>query len=111
MPRVPLSTIAVARSGDKGPNANVGVIARSVEDWPGVQAAVTADLLGRVFADLKPTGIDVFPMPNLRAINFVLHGVLSDGGEGSGGSDSLRLDAQGKTLAQRLLMAEVDVGE
>ncbi len=111
MPRVPLSTIAVARSGDKGPNANVGVIARSPKHWPAVREVVTADLLRRVFADLKPTAVDVYAMPNLHAINFVLHNVLSDGGEGSGGSDSLRLDAQGKTFAQRLLMAEVDLGQ
>ena len=111
MPRVPLSTIAVARSGDKGPNANIGVIARAPEHWPAVQREVTDELLRRVFRDLGPMAIERHPMPNLRAINFVLHDVLSDGGEGSGGSDSLRLDAQGKTLAQRLLMAEVDVGE
>lgn len=98
-----LIDIAVARSGDKGGGANIGVIARSPEHWPTLRAWLTAECIERFFADLRPVRVERFELPNLHALNFVLHGVLADGDPLGGGSTSLRTDAQGKALAQRLL--------
>ncbi|MEX0820234.1 MAG: acyclic terpene utilization AtuA family protein [Pirellulaceae bacterium] len=89
-----LYDIACARSGDKGLNANIGVIARDPSDWEFLSGWLTAD---RVAAFLSPLGFDSierFELPNLTALNFLLHGVLRH---------SLRTDAQGKALGQILL--------
>ena len=109
MKEVELIEIAVTRSGDKGGGANVGVIARSPEAWPIVRDALTAEVVRDVYADLSPTGVERFELPNLHAVNFLLGGVLRDGDPLGGGSTSLRIDAQGKALAQRLLALKVEV--
>lgn len=106
-----LIDIAVARSGDKGGGANIGVIARSPEHWQTLRMLLTADRVERFFADLRPTRIDRYELPNLHALNFLLHGILADGDPLGGGSTSLRVDAQGKGLAQRLLQMPLEVSD
>ena len=102
--RVPLSELCLARSGDKGDMANVGLIARSpaIYDW--MRHHVTAEFVRRRFAEVCRGKVDRFELPNLLALNFLLHESL-----GGGGTLSLFLDAQGKTYAQFLLATEVEV--
>ncbi|MDA1014964.1 MAG: DUF1446 domain-containing protein [Planctomycetota bacterium] len=89
-----LYDIACARSGDKGINANVGVIARNSGVWEFLRGWLTADRVAEFFASLGMDSVERFELSNLRALNFVLRGVLRR---------SLRTDAQGKTLGQVLL--------
>jgi hypothetical protein len=104
--RVPLSRLCLARSGDKGDTANVGVIARSeaIYDW--MLEHLTPSFVKRHFEDICKGEVERYELPNLLAVNFLLHQSL-----GGGGTLSLLLDAQGKTYAQYLLAAEVEVPE
>src|SRR3982751_3273566 len=105
MMQVRLGQIARSRSGDKGSSANVGVIARSDAAFAFLRDALTAQ---RVETFFKPLGVGAvvrYELPNLLAFNFVLPGVLGEGG----GSLSLRTDAQGKALGQALLEMLIDV--
>ncbi len=86
-----LGDLAHGRSGDKGTSANVGIIARSAEDYPWLVEWLTADRMARCFEPFGVTKVDRYPIPGLAAINFVLHGALRQ---------SLRTDAQGKAIAQ-----------
>jgi hypothetical protein len=98
-----LYDIAVARSGDKGSAANIGVIARDPKDYEALRQIVTAD---KVEAFFKPMGVGKvirFELPNLGALNFILPDILQ-----GGGSLNLRIDAQGKALGQALLEMEID---
>jgi hypothetical protein len=104
--RVPLRRIAFARSGDKGDHANVGVAARSPLAHAFLRRALTADVVRARFADLVRGGVERYELPGLRAHNFLLRHAL-----GGGGTLSLRVDHQGKTLAQGLLGLELDVPE
>jgi hypothetical protein len=106
MPRVRLLRIAHARSGDKGNVANVGVIARRSEYYPILVHEVTAERVRQYFADVCFGPVERFEIPNLKALNFLLHDAL-DGG----GTISLRTDAQGKTYGGRILGMEIDVPE
>lgn len=101
---VPLRRLAVGRSGDKGDYANIGIIARHPEYWPVIGAALTADRVANVFAHYLRGAVRRYPLPGLRAYNFVLERVL-----GGGGTASLRYDPQGKTYAQILLDEPVEV--
>jgi len=101
---VPLIELAVARSGDKGDNANVGVIARHAELLPWLKQALTAERVGRWFAHVQRGETVRYEMPGLLAFNFVLANAL-DGG----GTSSLYLDTQGKTYAQQLLAMPVSI--
>ena len=103
---VPLIALAVARSGDKGDNANVGVIARHAELLPWLKQALTPERVGQWFAHVQRGGTERYEMPGLLAFNFVLANAL-DGG----GTSSLHLDSQGKTYAQQLLAMPVRVPE
>ncbi|MCC7196197.1 MAG: hypothetical protein IT356_11635 [Gemmatimonadaceae bacterium] len=103
---VALLAIAHARSGDKGNDANVGVIARRAEWYPFLEKYLTAEAVAAHFAPLITGGVERYALPNLHALNFVLHGAL-DGG----GTRSLRIDAQGKTLSTALLRMVLDVPE
>lgn len=96
--QVPLKNIAYARSGDKGSSANIGVIAYNAADYQLLQKYLTADKVHEYFKPLGVTSTVRYELPNLEALNFVLHDVL-----GEGGSRSLRIDSQGKALAQALL--------
>jgi hypothetical protein len=104
MPRVPLWRIAHARSGDKGDTANIGLIALKPEHYPLLVKAVTAKRVQEHFRGICFGEVERFELPNLGALNFVLHQSL-DGG----GTLSLRTDAQGKTYSSALLRMEIDV--
>lgn len=106
MARVRLSTIAHARSGDKGDASNVGLIAGSPELYEVILREVTSERVKRHFGEVCRGPVDRYEVPNLNALNFILHDSL-----GGGGTESLKTDAQGKTHAQGLLMMEVDVPE
>ena len=103
--RVPLSQIAHTRSGDKGDTCNVGVIALRESDYPVLVREVTAERVKQHFGDLVRGEVERFELPNLGALNFLLHGAL-----GGGGTVSLRTDAQGKTFGAALLSMEVESG-
>jgi hypothetical protein len=100
---VPLLELAHARSGDKGDVANVGLIARKPEYYPWLARHVTAARVARHFRGLIRGRVERYELPNLRALNFLLHGAL-DGG----GTISLKTDAQGKVLSTALLRMEVE---
>lgn len=93
-----LKDIAYGRSGDKGADANIGIIAYNEEDYEVLQKMLTSEQVRAYFSELPIERVDRYELPNLWALNFVLVGAL-DGG----GSRSLRSDAQGKGLAQQLL--------
>jgi hypothetical protein len=102
--RVRLLDVAHARSGDKGDTANVGLIALKPEWYALLAKHVTRERVAAHFAGVITGGVDRFELPNLRALNFLLHGAL-DGG----GTLSLKTDAQGKVYSTALLRMIVDV--
>ncbi len=102
--RLPLIALAHARSGDKGDTANIGLIGRSPECYAWLARHLTAARIRGWFRDRTPGPVHRHLVPNLWALNFLLEHAL-----GGGGTRSLRLDAQGKTLAQALLRCEVRV--
>ena len=102
--KIKLSSIAHARSGDKGDAANCGVIAFKEEWYPIIRDVLTTERVKDYFTGLTLGDIDRFEIPNLWAVNFVLHNTL-----GGGGTVSLKLDAQGKTIASAMLLMEIDV--
>jgi hypothetical protein len=99
---VRLVEIAHARSGDKGDTANVGLIARRPEWYPVLVREVTAARVKRHFRGMITGAVERFLLPNLGALNFLLHGAL-DGG----GTISLKTDAQGKVFSTALLRMEI----
>ncbi|HYV99125.1 MAG TPA: hypothetical protein VE967_16835 [Gemmatimonadaceae bacterium] len=102
--RVRLLDIAHARSGDKGDTANVGVIALKPE-WYGVlERFLTQERVAEHFRGMISGKVERFALPNLGALNFLLHGAL-DGG----GTLSLKTDAQGKVYSTALLRLVLDV--
>ena len=102
--RVRLLDIAHARSGDKGDTANVGVIAVRPEWYPVLERALTRDRVAAHFKGVINGGVDRFELPNLSALNFLLHGAL-----GGGGTLSLKTDAQGKVYSTAMLRMVIDV--
>jgi len=104
--KIPLLSLAHARSGDKGDTANVGVIARRPEFYPVLVEKVTADVVKAHFAELCRGGVERFELPNLGALNFLLHESL-----GGGGTVSLKTDAQGKAYSSALLRLEIEVDD
>ncbi len=104
--KVPLIRLAHARSGDKGDTANIGLIALEDRYYPILGREVTPARVKQHFGRLCKGEVERFELPNLGALNFLLHGSL-----GGGGTVSLRLDAQGKTYGAALLRMEVDVEE
>ena len=98
-----LRYLAHARSGDKGDTANVGLIALEPEYYPILVREVTRERVARHFKGMA-NGVERFELPNLNALNFLLHGAL-DGG----GTLSLKTDAQGKVYSTALLRMEVPV--
>ena len=91
--------MAYARSGDKGTNANIGVIARSPADYARLCRDVTADRVAAYFSIEDAHRVVRYEVPNLAALNFVIHGILSN---------PLRADVQGKALAQVLLQMPLE---
>jgi hypothetical protein len=104
--RVPLSRLCLARSGDKGDTANIGLIARSPQVYAWMVGHVTPGFVKAHFGGVCRGEVERAEVPNLLAVNFLLHRSL-----GGGGTLSLLADAQGKTYAQYLLAAQVDVDE
>lgn len=104
--RIRLIDIAHARSGDKGDTANVGVIARRPEYYPVLVKYLTVERVGKHFAGIAFGPVERFELPNLGALNFLLHEAL-----GGGGTRSLKNDAQGKTLGSAMLRMELDIDE
>lgn len=102
--KIPLSQIAHARSGDKGDVSNIGLIAYKEEDYPILVREVTAERVKAHFREFVKGKVERYELPNLWALNFVMHEAL-DGG----GTMSLRTDAQGKTLGAALLRMEIEV--
>ncbi len=98
-----LQAIAYARSGDKGSSANVAVFGRTAADYAWLKEHLTARHVETWFKPLGLGPVIRYDVANLEALNFVLPGVLA-----GGGSTSLRIDAQGKTLGQALLAMPVD---
>jgi hypothetical protein len=104
--RVRLVDLAHARSGDKGDTANVGVIALQPAWYPLLAEQLTAERVRAHFGDLIDGPVERFELPNLNALNFLLHGAL-DGG----GTLSLKTDAQGKVCSTALLRMELEVDD
>ncbi len=102
--RIQLTKIAHARSGDKGDTANVGLIALRDEFYPLLQREVTAERVKQHFAGMCQGEVERFELPNLHALNFLLHESL-----GGGGTLSLMTDAQGKTFSTAMLRMEINV--
>ena len=101
---VTLEEIAYARSGDKGRNANIGVIARTPEYMPFLLAQLTVTAITEYFDHLLDGHVQRYELPGLNAMNFVLTDSL-----GGGGGASLRVDSQGKSFAQMLLSMPVKI--
>ena len=101
--KVPLSQLAHTRSGDKGDTCNIGVIAREERFYPILVQEVTAERVKRHFGELVKGNVERYELPNLGALNFLLHQAL-----GGGGTVSLRTDAQGKTFGAALLSLEIE---
>lgn len=103
---IALGDIADARSGDKGGDANIGVLAHTADGYSFLVNALTSD---RVLDFIKSYGVERvvrYELPNLAALNFVCHGVLA-----GGASLSLRTDTQGKILGQLLLEMPLEIPE
>ena len=102
--KIELLKIAHARSGDKGDTANVGVIALKDEFYPLLVREVTAEKVKAHFGEIVKGAVERFELPNLGALNFLLHESL-----GGGGTLSLMTDAQGKTFSTALLRMKIDI--
>ncbi|GLC27318.1 hypothetical protein rosag_38310 [Roseisolibacter agri] len=102
--KVRLLDVAHARSGDKGDTANVGVIALKPEWYALLDRYVTRDRVAQHFRGMITGDVVRFELPNLLALNFLLHGAL-----GGGGTLSLKTDAQGKVYSTALLRMVLDV--
>jgi hypothetical protein len=103
---IQLIQIAHARSGDKGDTANIGVIARSMRYYPILEKYLTAERVREYFAGIGLGDVERFELPNLGAMNFLLHNAL-----GGGGTKSLKNDAQGKTLGSVMLRMHLEIDE
>lgn len=103
--RIRLIEIAHGRSGDKGDTANIGLIAHEPRFYPILVREVTAERVQAHFRGLCKGRVERYELPNLGALNFLLHESL-----GGGGTLSLRADAQGKTLSAALLRMEIEAG-
>ena len=104
--KVQLLKLAHARSGDKGDTANVGLIALRDEYYPLLAREVTAARVKKHFDGICQGEVERFELPNLKALNFLLHESL-----GGGGTLSLMTDAQGKTFSTALLRMEIEIAD
>ncbi|MGI8509137.1 MAG: AtuA-related protein [Gemmatimonadaceae bacterium] len=102
--KVRLLDLAHARSGDKGDTANVGIVALRPEYYPLLSRELTRERVTAHFSGMINGDVDRFEIPNLNALNFLLHGAL-----GGGGTLSLKTDAQGKVYSTALLRMVLDV--
>lgn len=106
MTKVQLVHLAHARSGDKGDTANVGVIAYDPDHYDLLREQLTPEAVKAHFGSMVKGDVERFELPNLSALNFLLHGAL-----GGGGTMSLMNDAQGKVFSTGLLRMEIDVSD
>ena len=104
MKRVPLYALAHARSGDKGDGSNVGILAYDPRGYEILERWLTPQRVKAHFGDIVKGEVKRYELPNLLALNFLLHDSL-----GGGGSASLKNDAQGKTHGMALLRMRVEV--
>ncbi len=104
--KIKLKDIAHGRSGDKGDAANVGIIAYDDKGYEIIKKHLTEERVKKHFEGICKGKVERYELPNLRALNFILHNTL-DGG----GTVSLMLDAQGKTLAAALLRMEIETDD
>jgi hypothetical protein len=104
--QIQLTRLAHARSGDKGDTANVGLIALQDDFYPLLVREVTAERVKEHFRGIVKGNVERFELPNLGALNFLLHESL-----GGGGTLSLMTDAQGKTFSTALLRMKIDVAD
>lgn len=104
MTRIHLEDIAHARSGDKGDGSNVGIVAYTEAGYRLLLRELTPERVKQHFAGICFGPVDRFEVPNLKALNFILHNSL-----GGGGSESVKTDAQGKTHGQALLRMTLDL--
>ena|SRR5690625_23972 len=104
MQQVKLIDIAHGRSGDKGNGSNIGIIARYSGVYPFLKKTLTADVVKEHMEHICKGKVERYELPNIGALNFVLHESL-----GGGGTVSLKLDAQGKTHAFILLRMDIAV--
>lgn len=104
--KVQLTKLAHARSGDKGDTANVGLIALLPEFYPIMVREVTVARVKEHFKGICKGEVERFELPNLGALNFLLHESL-----GGGGTLSLMTDAQGKTFSTAMLRMQIDIAE
>ena len=104
--KIQLTKLAHARSGDKGDTANVGLIALREESYPILVREVTAERVKQHFDGICQGRVERFELPNLGALNFLLHESL-DGG----GTLSLMTDAQGKTFSTALLRMQIEISD
>jgi len=102
--KIKLHQIAHARSGDKGAGSNIGLIANKPEWYAILVEKVTTDAVRAHFHKINKGPVDRYEVPNLHALNFILHDSL-----GGGGTESLKNDAQGKTHGMGLLEMEIEV--
>ncbi|MCB9211292.1 MAG: hypothetical protein H6609_18145 [Ignavibacteriales bacterium] len=102
--KVKLLDIAHGRSGDKGDAANVGIIAYDDKGYEIIKKYLTEEKVKTHFEGICLGKVERFELPNIRALNFLLHNTL-----GGGGTVSLKHDAQGKTLAAALLRMEIEI--
>ena len=102
--KIQLTELAHARSGDKGDTANVGVIALKPEWYPLLAKVLTRDRVAAHFRGVITGGVERYELPNLNALNFLLHGAL-----GGGGTVSLKTDAQGKVFSTALLRMVLEI--
>ena len=103
---IALREIAFARSGDKGDSANIAVFGRTPRAYAWLRDHLTAERVEEYFRPLGVASVTRYDVPNLEALNFVLTHAL-----GGGGSRSLRIDAQGKTLGMALLEMQVEADD
>jgi hypothetical protein len=104
--RVPLGTVAGARSGDKGGDANVGIWARTDAGYAWLAATLTAERLQQLLPETRDLAVERHDLPNVRALNFVVRGLL-----GAGVTASTRFDPQAKALGEWLRARYVDIPE
>lgn len=104
MKKIQLVKLAHARSGDKGDTANIGLIALKAEYYPILRDQVTRERVKAHFRGICKGKVERFELPNLGALNFLLHNAL-----GGGGTMTLKHDAQGKTLSTALLRMVIEI--
>ena len=104
--RAPLGVVFGSRSGDKGGNANLGVFARSDEAWAWLDEFLTVEKLQELLPETAELAVDRHPLPSIRSINFLVHGILEEGV-----AASTRQDPQAKSLGEWLRAREADIPE